>query len=117
GARVDDYDHIGHTRWSPRASATYRLSPRLTWSGSYGRYFQQAPFLFLSAFPQNRNLLPLSATHFVTGLAYVPNAQSKFSVELYRKNYDDYPVSAQFPTLSLANLGDTFDAAQSLMPL
>ena len=117
GGRFDDYDYIRQSRFSPRAAVTYRLPHHLVWSGSYGRYFQQAPFLFLSAFPQNRNLLPLSATHFVTGLAYVPNAQSKFSVELYRKNYDDYPVSAQFPTLSLANLGDTFDEAQSLMPL
>src|SRR5215472_12384859 len=117
GGRFDDYDYIRQSRFSPRAAVTYRLPHHLVWSGSYGRYFQQAPFLFVSAFPQNRNLLPLSATHFVTGLAYVPNAQSKFSVELYRKNYDDYPVSAQFPTLSLANLGDTFDEAQSLMPL
>src|SRR5215831_17513956 len=100
GGRFDDYDYIRQSRFSPRAAVTYRLPHHLVWSGSYGRYFQQAPFLFLSAFPQNRNLLPLSATHVVTGLAYVPNAQSKFSVELYRKNYDDYPVSAQFPTLS-----------------
>jgi len=117
GARVDDYEYIGHTRWSPRASATYRLSPRLTWSGSYGRYFQQAPFLFLSAFPENRNLLPLSATHIVTGAAYALNPASKLSVEVYRKHYSDYPVSSQFPTLSLANLGDTFNVTESLMPL
>ena len=119
GGRLDDYQYIyiGQTRFSPRAAATYRLPHHLSWSGSYGRYFQQTPFLFLNAFPQNRKLLPLSATHFVTGLDYTPNSQSKFSVEVYRKNYHDYPVSAQFPTLSLANLGDTFDEGQSLMPL
>lgn len=117
GGRFDDYDYIGKSRLSPRVALTYSLPHHLVWSGSYGRYFQQAPFLFLSAFPQNRNLLPLSATHFVTGFAYTPNANSQFTVELYRKNYHDYPVSAQFPTLSLANLGDTFDEAQSLMPL
>lgn len=117
GWRFDDYDYIGKSRFSPRAAATYRLPHHLNWNSSYGRYFQQAPFLFLTAFPQNRDLLPISATHFVTGLAYTPNSQSKFSVEIYRKNYHDYPVSAQFPTLSLANLGDTFDEAQSLIPL
>src|SRR5215510_7259292 len=117
GGRFDDYRYVGHARFSPRAGASYKLSRNLAWSGSYGRYFQQAPFLFLSAFPENRSLLPLSATHFVTGLAYIPNPESNLSIEVYRKNYRDYPVSAQFPTLSLANLGDTFDEAQSLMPL
>jgi hypothetical protein len=117
GARFDDYDYIGQSRLSPRAAATYRLSNHLTWSGSYGVYYQQAPFLFLSAFPGNRKLLPLRAEHFVTGLSYTPTASSKFSVELYKKNYSDYPVSSQFPTLSLANIGDTFDEGQSLMPL
>lgn len=31
------------------------------------------------------------------------------SVEGYRKNYHDYPVSTEYPSLSLANLGDTFN--------
>lgn len=117
GGRFDDYNYIGQARFSPRAAATYRLPHNLVWSGSYGRYFQQTPFLFLSVFSQNRKLLPLSATHFVTGLAYTSGSQSKLSIEVYRKNYRDYPVSAQFPTLSLANFGDTFDEAQDLMPL
>ena len=117
GGRFDDYDYIGHSRFSPRAALTFKLPHDLVWSGSLGRYFQQAPFLFLSAFPQNRNLQPLRATHFVTGLAYAPTTNLRFSVELYRKDYRDYPVSAQFPTLSLANLGDTFDEGQSLMQL
>lgn len=117
GGRFDDYEYIGSNRFSPRVAARYRLSRHVAWTASYGRYFQQAPFLFLSAFPENRRLLPLSSMHFVTGLAYTANPQSKLSVEVYRKNYRDYPVSAQFPTLSLANLGDTFDPTQSLMPL
>jgi len=117
GGRFDNYEYIGYSRFSPRAAATYKLSRDLAWSGSYGRYFQQAPFLFLSTFPENRHLLPLSATHFVTGLEYTPNPESKLSVEVYRKNYRDYPVSAQFPTLSLANMGDSFDPTQSLIPL
>ena len=117
GGRFDNYEYIGQSRFSPRAAATYKLSRHLAWSGSYGRYFQQAPFLFLSTFPENRHLLPLSATHFVTGLAYTPNPESKLSVEVYSKGYRDYPVSTQFPTLSLANMGDSFDPTQSLIPL
>src|SRR5215813_7273836 len=94
GRRFDDYEYIGSNRFSPRVAARYRLSRHVAWTASYGRYFQQAPFLFLSAFPENRRLLPLSSMHFVTGLVYTANPQSKLSVEVYRKNYRDYFVSA-----------------------
>ena len=39
------------------------------------------------------------------------------TLEAYRKNYRDYPVATQFPTLSLANVGDTFNVREVLFPL
>jgi hypothetical protein len=39
------------------------------------------------------------------------------SVEAYRKNYYAYPVSTDYPSLSLANLGDSFNVLESLFPL
>src|ERR671925_152540 len=44
-------------------------------------------------------------------------ADGVLSVETYRKNYHDYPVSTEYPSLSLANLGDTFNVLESLFPL
>ncbi len=41
----------------------------------------------------------------------------RLSLEAYQKNYKDYPTSLQFPSLSLANIGDTFNVRDSLFPM
>lgn len=117
GGRVDHYQYIGHTRFSPRAGVGYRVSDRLTWSASYGQYFQQPFFLFLASFPENGRLKPFKSEHFVSGLTYLPAESVRMTLEGYYKRYDDYPVSTQFPTLSLANVGDTFNVREVLFPM
>jgi hypothetical protein len=89
----------------------------LSWRASYGQYFQQPFFQFLAVFPQNRGLIPWRADHYVTGFTYVASPTVRMTLEFYQKNYKDYPVSSQFPTLSLANVGDTFDVSSILFPL
>ncbi|MDH4064385.1 MAG: TonB-dependent receptor [Acidobacteriota bacterium] len=117
GLRLDDYDYLNQTRLSPRLGFTYRLTPTLSWNLSYGRYFQQPAFLFLSAFPENRNLVPWRADHYVTGVAWAPSPDLRATVEVYTKRYRDYPVAATLPSVSLANIGDTFDVREILFPL
>ena len=117
GGRVDRYELLGETRISPRAGASYRLTSNLSLRGSYGQYFQQPPFLFLAAFEENRDLIPLRAEHFVGGVAYAPERNLRFTIEAYRKNYKDYPVALPFPQLSFANVGDTFDVRDILYPM
>jgi outer membrane receptor protein involved in Fe transport len=117
GLRVDRYSYLDATRLSPRAGLSYRLGDAWSWRASYGRYHQQPFFLFLSAFPQNRSLVPFSADHYVTGLAWTPGDATRVTLEAYRKEYRDYPVADQFPSLSLANVGDTFNVQDVLFPL
>jgi hypothetical protein len=117
GGRVDNYQYLGKTRFSPRIGLSYRLTDKLSWHANYGNYFQQPFFLFLAAFPQNRNLVPWRADHYVTGFSYIANSTTRFTVEAYRKQYKDYPVSTDIPALSLASIGDTFDVSSILFPL
>ena len=117
GGRLDRYGYLGATRFSPRAGVSFQISEKLSWRASFGSYYQQPNFLFLSAFPQNRGTVPFRSDHYVTGLTYVASDTLRFSVEVYRKNYKDYPVATQFPTLSLANLGDTFNVRDILFPI
>ncbi len=117
GGRVDNYQFIGQTRFSPRAGLSYRITDKLSWRASFGTYYQQPQFLFLAAFPQNRDLTPFRSQHYVTGFTYIPNASLRFTVEAYQKDYKDYPVSTQFPALSLASVGDTFQIRDTLFPL
>ena len=117
GGRVDDYALLDATRFSPRLGASVRLSEGLTAKASTGLYYQQPPYLFLTAFPANRTLIPLRAEHYVAGLTFVPAPAARVSVEVYRKDYSDYPVASEYPALSFANLGDTFNVREVLFPM
>ncbi len=117
GGRVDHYAILSRARFSPRAGVKVRLADALSWNSSAGSYYQQPAFLFVSAFPQNASLVPWRADHYVTGLVWSPNAALRVTAEAYRKTYTDYPVASDLPTVSLANIGDTFDVREILFPL
>jgi hypothetical protein len=117
GGRVDHYDILSQARFSPRAGVGVRLTDALSWNSSAGSYYQQPAFLFVSAFPQNSALVPWRADHYLTGLAWSPMADMRVTAEAYRKTYTDYPVASGLPTVSLANIGDTFDVREILFPL
>ena len=74
GGRVDHYAILSQARFSPRAGVNVRLTDTLSWNSSAGSYYQQPAFLFVSAFPQNASLVPWRADHYVTGLAWSPDA-------------------------------------------
>ncbi len=117
GGRVDDYSILNRTRVSPRAGLSVRLTEKLSWRSSFGSYYQQPLFLFLAAFPETQSMAPLRADHFVTGFSYLVSPDFRITLEGYRKNYRDYPVARDIPQLSFANLGDTFDVREILLPL
>ena len=117
GGRVDHYDILSKARFSPRAGVNVRLTSTLSWNSSAGSYYQQPAFLFVTAFPQNGSLVPWRARHVVTGLAWAPDASLRMTAEAYRKTYNDYPVASDLPTVSLANIGDTFNVREILFPL
>jgi hypothetical protein len=117
GARVDRYQFLDATRVSPRAGASFELTRRLSLRGSYGRFYQQPFFLFASVYPENRQLLPFRADHVVGGVVFATDDRTRVTVEAYRKDYRDYPVSSQIPALSLANVGDTFAVGDVLFPM
>ena len=117
GGRFDDYSTLSQARFSPRAGVDVRLTRTLSWNSSAGSYYQQPAFLFVAAFPQNASLVPWRANHYVTGLAWSPDASLRVTAEAYRKTYSDYPVASDLPTVSLANIGDTFAVREILFPL
>lgn len=117
GGRVDHYAVLSQARFSPRAGVKVRLTDALSWNSSVGSYYQQPAFLFVSAFPQNAALVPWRADHYVTGLAWSPGAGLRVTAEAYRKTYSQYPVASDLRTVSLANIGDTFNVREILFPL
>ena len=119
GGRFDRYAHFGvsHARISPRAAVSIALADGLSWNASWGMYHQIPLYLFLAAYPENRQLAPARSEHWVSGLAWTPTRSLRVTLEAYSKRYKDYSVATQFPTLSLANVGDTFDVRDILYPM
>jgi hypothetical protein len=117
GGRADHYDILSQVRFSPRAGVSVRVTDALSWNASAGSYYQQPAFLFVSAFPGNDALVPWRADHFVTGVAWSPRSDLRVTAEVYRKSYTDYPAARDLPSVSLANIGDTFDVREILFPL
>lgn len=112
GNTFTDSGHEIYRTLSPRASASYLLSPRWKASASLGRYFKIAPYTALGFRDEtntlvNKSLPYLRSDHYVAGLEYLPGKTTRITVEGFYKRYADYPVS-QRTGISLANQGADF---------
>ena len=96
-------------QFSPRASASYQLTPEWSLNLNTGRYFQLPAYTTLgyqqnNQFVNKDNLNYISVDHFIGGLEFKPVTAMQFSLEGFLKNYRDYPFSVN-DQISLANKG------------
>jgi len=99
---------------SPRFSASYSLSKKMYLNFNTGQYLELPPYTSLG-FRDNTGRLVnkdngitfISADHLVTGIEYLPDQNSKLSVEGFYKYYNHYPFSIN-DSISLANKGADF---------
>lgn len=119
GFRVDGMDYNSVTsnpidQFSPRFSASYMLSERLSLNANVGRYYQ-APAYTVLGYRDNTGRLVnrdnkvgyITSDHAVAGIEYNNGTNAKFSVEGFYKIYDNYPFLLR-DSISLANLGGDF---------
>ena len=107
GGRIQTFAFGGNTTATPRLSAAYAISTHMAIHASLGEYAQLAPFLDLTSFPQNRFLKPIRDRQIIAGMDLYRWNHGDIGIEAYQKNYTDYPVSTEYPSLSLANIVDT----------
>ncbi|MBN1398440.1 MAG: TonB-dependent receptor [Bacteroidetes bacterium] len=113
GGRIDYFDLIKDKFvFAPRFSAVYALTPLMNLSASMGRYYQAPSYIWLAANPINRELKHTGADHYIIGIDYMIQADTKISVEAYIKKYFDYPASLTRTYLVLANTGAGFGGSQ-----
>lgn len=115
GTRLNYFDAIAdHYSFDTRFSFSYPVLPTLCVKLSAAVVHQSPELLWIegSAVP-NRSLKFLEARHGIVGLEYYPSEDSRLSMEGYRKEYRNYPVSSIDHRMSLANSGDTFAPNQS----
>ena len=100
---------------SPRLSASYNLNESSSWklNASVGRYFKIPTYTMLGFQNNNGEFINRAnrytqSDHFVFGIEYNLSPSARFTVEAFRKEYSQYPVSI-LDGVSIANKGADFE--------
>jgi len=117
GGRIQTFALTGSSTITPRLGINYQASRHTGIYAAFGDYAQLVPPIYIFAFPQNRFLRPMHARHIVAGIDLWRNQWLKIKLEAYRKDYRSYPVSTEYPSLSLANMVDTLGQEFIWLPL
>jgi hypothetical protein len=102
---------------TPRFGTRYEITSHTSIHANYGQYAQMPPAIYMLAYPQNRKLTLIQARHLVAGVDLWEDPRGRLSLDMYRKDYRNYPVSTEYPSLSLANMVDTLGQQFLWLPL
>jgi hypothetical protein len=109
GARVDYFSPLKtKTFFSPRFSASYRLTDLTALSFSTGIYHQTPSYIWLVGDEINYELKNIKVNQYVFGVDQYFSADALFRVEGFIKDYFDYPTSLRRTYLIMANTGAGF---------
>jgi hypothetical protein len=106
----------GHTANAGKAVLSMPVFGRLVHVG-YAEYAQMPATLFLLSFDNLRTLPPIRSNQLTGGAMLADTRRAKIMLELYQKRYSGYPVAANYPQLSMANIADTFGQAFLMFPM
>ena len=120
GFRIDGSDYASQMKnpfktFSPRFSASYNFTDKISFNFNTGIYYQLPAYTLLGyrtstdAPLLNKSVDYIRATHVVAGLEYNTQKNTKFTVEGFYKKYANYPLVEVFQdSIPLANLGADF---------
>ncbi|MEZ4771703.1 MAG: TonB-dependent receptor [Bacteroidia bacterium] len=99
-------------QFSPRFSASFYITPELTFNFNTGIFYQLPPYTVMgyrnpAGELANIDIDYIRNKHIVSGLAYTTSTNTRFSIEGYYKDYDRYPFLTR-NSISLANQGGDF---------
>ncbi len=101
GVRTDYSSYNEKSTVSPRFAVSVRLSDRTSLNASTGLYTQSLPLLLLAQNPGNKKLAEPRAAHYILGIDHLLTENTKFTVEVYQKDYSNFPIDPSQPSLFL----------------
>ena len=117
GSRLQTFALGGHTTFTSRASARYRLGEHTAMNWAFATYAQMPPYIYLLSFPQNRALRPMRAHHRIIGLDLDALPGSHIHIEAYDKPYFDIPAATEFPAVTLHSIPDQLGDQIEWLPM
>ena len=108
GARVDYFTYNQNLNLSPRATLTYQLTPRTSFSVSSGLFHQSIPNNILVQSADFKSLKTPSAVHYIAGVSHNLWDATRLSVEVYYKDYYNFPINPEQPTMFLFDQTQVF---------
>ncbi len=108
GARADYFTYNENINVSPRATLTYRLSPKTSFSISSGIFYQNIPNNVLVQSEKFKSLKTPMAVHYIAGFSHNLGDATRLSIEAYYKDYYNFPVNPDQPTMFLFDQSQIF---------
>lgn len=108
GARADYFTYNKSFNFSPRASLTYELNSKTSFSLSAGLFYQNIPNNILVQSTDFKNLKTPKAVHYVLGFSSKLWDATRLSVELYYKDYSNFPINPTQPTMFVFDQGQIY---------
>ncbi len=99
GLRSDYFSYNENIHISPKLSFSYKFNHLTSLNLSTGIYYQNLPLLFLSQNESNKNLKDLMAIHYVIGLEHLLTENTRLTMEIYQKDYENFPIDPKQPSL------------------
>jgi hypothetical protein len=116
GERLSQWAMVGNALGTGKVVFFAPVFSRMFHVG-YAEYAQLPPSLYLLSFANQSMLRPIRSRHLTAGITVVDERRVKVTVNAYEKHYSDYPVSIDFPQLTMANIADTFGQAFLMFPM
>lgn len=92
GIRLDYFGYNKTANASPRVSLTYELTDATSLTGTFGIYHQNIPWIIAAQKDEFKNLKNPKANHYIIGLNHLITESTKLTIELYNKDYFDFPM-------------------------
>jgi len=117
GGRAQTFSVGGHSTLTPRLSLRFDPNEHVGFHVAFASYAQMPPYVYLLAYPQNRSMLPMRATHEIAGLDLSAGQASQIHIEAYNKTYSNMPASTEYPAVNLHNVVDTLGHQVVWLPM
>ncbi len=99
GLRFDYFSYNKNSHLSPRISLLYKIDEQTSLTGSSGIFYQTLPLNILAQNAENKKLRDPVAYHYVFGLNRLLTENTRLTLEVYDKEYDNFPLDPTSPPL------------------